>query len=319
MGQRLREDNKPMRNVEIKIFNIARTEVQKEAVQEWLRHLGAENYAQTLQAIGDDAENRGDAATDPALLIALAAKRCYMSFEPGLNPNVTKVRKDMTEYLDNILKSGHGSVLEHSVYTFAIEGVSRVFTGEMNRHRAGVGISEGSMRFIRYTDIPYWLPDSIRLTEDEQKAFDAWDHLEAQGILHPATPEMWAFLSLARKKKNSQKVFERAFTQDEENYKELQEIWKEELAEGSKFASKKHITSMMRRIIPMGVATGGVWTMNIRAVRHIIAMRASEQAEEEILHVFSRIAQIMVEKEPMLCGDFQKDSNGFWSPKYKKV
>ena len=70
----------------------------------------------------------------------MAAKRCYMSFEAGLNPNVTRVRKDLTEYLDNVLKSGHGSVLEHATYTFAIENVSRVFTGELNRHRAGVGI-----------------------------------------------------------------------------------------------------------------------------------------------------------------------------------
>ena len=40
-----------------------------------------------------------------------------MSFEAGLNPNVTRVRKDITAFIDNILKARHGSVLEHSTYT----------------------------------------------------------------------------------------------------------------------------------------------------------------------------------------------------------
>jgi hypothetical protein len=39
---------------------------------------------------------------------------CYRSWEPGLNPNVTKIRRDRKAYFDNILKSGHGSILEHA-------------------------------------------------------------------------------------------------------------------------------------------------------------------------------------------------------------
>lgn len=120
-------------NVDIEIFNIAKTQVDREQVRRWLDHIGADGYEIPSQEM----------ASDPALLIALAAKRCYMSFEPGINPNVTKVRKDMVDYIDNILASGHGSVLAHSSYSFALEGVSRVFTAEMNRHAAGWAISEG--------------------------------------------------------------------------------------------------------------------------------------------------------------------------------
>lgn len=273
-----------MRNVEIEVFPIAKTQVNRQAVQRWLDHLNANGYE-----IPDD-----QAVTDPALLIALAAKRCYLSFEPGLNPNVTKVRKDLTEYLDNVLKQGHGSVLEHSTYSFAIEGVSRVFTGEMNRHRAGVAVSEGSMRFIRYNDIPSWLPTSIQPNEK--------DHI-----------------LIAEKKRLTREVFKRQYEQTEINYNDLQSIWKEELAPESKFHGKKQITSMMRRIIPMGVATGGVWTLNVRALRHVIAMRASEAAEEEILYVFGKIAKIMSDGEPMMFGDFTQTPEGFWTPKYPKV
>lgn len=257
-----------MRNVEIEVFPIARTMVDREAVRRWLDHVGADGYEIPSE----------DAATDPALQIALAAKRCYMSFEPGLNPNVTRVRSDLTEYFDNILKSGHGSVLEHACYSFAIEGVSRVFTGEMNRHRAGWAISEGSMRFIRFTDIPWWLPTSLR-----DNATD--------------NPE------LAEKKQRSRRVFERAFTQDEENYKELLDIWDMD-ATDKNFHYKKQVTSCLRRIIGMGVATGGVWTGNVRALRHVIALRTSPAAEEEILCVFSKIAKSIRDIEPMLFGDF---------------
>lgn len=617
-----------MHNVEIKVYPIAKTQVDRLAVRKWLDDLGADQYE-----IPDK-----EASSDPALLIAMAAKRCYLSFQPGLNPNVSKVRLDLTEYLDNVLKSGHGSVLEHASWSFAIEGVSRVFcyhpsteiltksgwklvenlslsdslltknpvtgearwskehklhsfkyegplhywkcreehgpmvtpdhrlwaapydlnkckklkafeildagarkikasdiwgkrfvvdhrvnfkntydlekitigkytyntelffewlgyvatdgtivkdnsgsfrvvinqikipqcnrireiclklfgdrykyfavhdrelrswviknigrvnkerrlvslfklsprlissfllgaeagdgvhgasnhisvicsteslakdyqvlyailgygsrvevidnigktnvtprgaiitckqlcylthkhrrglgasivrkhhqftmpykgqvycpetkdgvvyvrhpngcatwcgnTGEMNRHRAGVGISEGSMRFIRFEDIAWWLPTSLRLANGDT-------------------------MDTVIKKQKSVEVFNRAFTQDEQNYKELCDIWGIESMK--EFSRKKQLTSCFRRIVGMGCATGGVWTMNMRAVRHILAMRTTEHAEEEIYHVFSRIAKIMVESEPMVCGDFVQDAQGFWSPKYPKV
>lgn len=273
-----------MSNVPIEIFNIARTIVDREEVRRWLDFLGAINYE-----IPEE-----DSATNPALLVALAAKRCYKSFEPGLNPNVTKVRKDMTEYIDNILDSGHGSVLEHSVYTFAIENVSRVFTGEMNRHRAGWAISEGSMRFIRFEeDIPWWLPTSLQENPEDD-------------------------IDLAGRKRLSIQVFKRSFGRQQEDYSELLEIW--DMKEGHhNFNYKKKVTSCLRRIIGMGVATGGVWTGNLRALRHVITMRAAEAAEEEIFHVFSRIAKMMMEKEPMIFGDFSQNEKLAWIPKYKKV
>ncbi len=287
--------------VPIEIFCIGRTQVDKEEVKRWLDFLGVENFS-----LPDDS-----AISNPALLIALAAKRCYKSFDTTLNPNLSKVRSDWTEYLDNVLKSGHGSVLEHSVYNFAIENVSRVFTGEMNRHRAGWAISEGSMRFIRFSDaVPYWEPESIQ-GPDCLLERDMW-------IYHSSPSQLLnqlegGHLPLTRI------LFERSFTGQREQYKVLEAIWKDELAPESKFAQKKQITSMMRRIIGMGVATGGVWSGNLRALRHVMALRCEPAAEEEILHVFSRIVVMMKEREPALLGDFVKDGEGYWRPKYKKV
>jgi thymidylate synthase (FAD) len=270
--------------VEIGIFFIGRTTVDREEVRRWLDSVGVEDF--TLPA--------NEAVSDPALLIALAAKRCYKSFDLSLNPNLNRVRSDYAEYLDNVLKSGHGSVLEHSVYNLAIENVSRVFTAEMNRHRAGWAISEGSLRFIRFGEnVPYWLPTSLRESESD----DA---------------------DLRERKAASRDVFDRAFREDESNYRELEKIW--DMTESHhNFAYKKAVTSMMRRIIGLGVATGGVWSGNIRALRHVMTMRCEPAAEEEILHVFSRVVVAIREREPLLFGDFYRDDAGWWRPKYKKV
>ena len=195
------------KNVEIEIFPIAKTVIDGQEVRKWLENLGVENYS-----IPEDNEY-----TDAAFLVALAAKQCYLSFEPGLNPNVTKVRKDLTEYLDNILKSGHGSVLEHVTFTFAINNISRVFTGEMNRHRAGWAISERSMRYIRFQDcINWWLPISLRENSDDN-------------------------YKMSQLKAHSRELFHQAFDNQQQIYKRLVEIWDMD-ASDKNFHYKKIVT-----------------------------------------------------------------------------
>lgn len=269
---------------EISVHLIAQTKMATEEIYDWLNSIGAKNF--TLPGESE--------LSDRAAVVALAGKRCYMSFEEGLNPNVTKIRKDYAAYFDNILSSGHGSVLEHATFTFAIENVTRVFTAEMNRHRAGWAISEGSLRFIRFDKlIPYWLPLSLRDVETDDD-------------------------DLRDRKQRSREVFERAFRHQEEMYAELIGIW--DMNEGDhNFNYKKKVTSCLRRIVGMGVSTGGIWTGNVRALRHVLTMRCSSVAEEEICHVFGTVAKLMAETEPLMFGDFHQDEAGFWRPKYVKV
>jgi len=330
-----RKQNMPTQ-VPIEVFMIGQTVVNKDEVARWMKHIGAEEFV-----LPPD-----EAVTNPALLIALAGKRCYQSFTKSLNPNITRIRQDYVAYFDNILKSGHGSVLEHSVYNFAIEGVSRVFTAEMNRHRAGWAISEGSLRFIRFGEnIPYWVPDSIsgedvippemgKAGEDRKdwityKLYVDPDNSYAEPTKEKRISNIKAIADklgltttkeiLELKRNLSRMVFENAFNGQEKQYRILEAIWADELSPDSKFAGKKQVTSMMRRIVGLGVATGGVWSGNIRALRHVFAMRASAHAEEEMIHVFSRVVKTMAEKEPLLFGDFYKDDDGFWRPEYVKV
>lgn len=275
-----------MHTKEIKVFLIGQSRTNDGQIDEWLTHLDVSTEARERLFYSDD-------KTDGEKIVECAGRRCYKSFEPKLNPNVTKIREDIGEYIENILRVGHGSVIEHATFTFAIENVTRVFTGEMNRHRAGMAISEGSMRYIRYTDIPYWVPMSIRENKGDS------EHLATQ-------------------KAQSRLIFDSAFRSAESFYRELLYIWQDELDEKSQFKAKKEITSMMRRIIPMGVCTGGIWTGNLRALRHIFNMRCAESAEEEILHVACAMLKLMQEAEPNFFKDF-KNVEGYWRPKYAKV
>lgn len=296
-----------MRFVEPKVFLIGKSQLNYPEARAWLDSVGANEFSMSVNAMKD----LESATTFAERLVQLAGKRCYMSFQVGLNPNIKQIREDMSDFITNILKVGHGSVLEHVVYNFAIENVSRVFTGEMNRHRAGMAISEGSMRFIRYSDIPIVDVPSIKLTDAEEADHDA--------VVELCTENYRTLKSLAAKKMATRDVIQKIVEQIEGSYADLQDIWHDELAPESNFKDKKHVTSMLRRIIPMGVATGGVWSGNLRALRHVFTMRCSDAAEEEILHVGSIMLEKMIESEPNFFGDFYKDENGFWTPKFKKI
>lgn len=271
---------------DIRIFRIAQTRVNQSAVSQWLLDMGADEFEEAY--INGDY----DEISDPALLVAMAAKQCYMSFQSSLNPNLTKVRKDMVDYLDNVLKQQHGSVLEHAVFTYAINGCSRVFTGEMNRHRAGVGISERSMRYVRYENIKFWMPECFRDAYGDDK-------------------------HVAEKKRLSRATLTEAFNDQEALMAAFASIWQEELA-STNFHIKKVLTSAFRRGIGMGIATGGVWSLNARALRHVAALRTSPGAEEEIVHVVMKVGRDMIEACPELFGDFQ-EKDGSLVPSYWKV
>ena len=138
-----------VKRVEPQVFLLARPAMNEEGLAAYLRAVGASGWATDAPSAGEK-------------LIEVAGRSCYRSFEPGLNPNVTKIREGSKTYLENILKVKHGSVIEHANWTFAFFNVSRVFTHEVVRHRAGTAISQESLRFVRLTEIGMWLPPEIR-------------------------------------------------------------------------------------------------------------------------------------------------------------
>lgn len=251
-----------------------------------------EEIRRYLQKVGDrtgtEVESWADrvqtdlGVSDGEALVEFGGKYCYRSWVPEANPNVTKVTEDTTRYLGNILKQGHGSVLEHANYSFVFDDVSRVFTHEMVRHRAGVAVSQESMRYVRLTDIPFWFPE--------------WA-LQDRAFMANAT------IVLSELEKFQQWMSHHFGLDDE----------------GVDFAEKKHKTSFMRRFAPDGVATGMLCTINIRALRHIVYMRTALSAEEEIRIVMDQVAQLAMKATPNLMQDYEPNENQEWIPEFLKV
>src|SRR5215216_3393023 len=93
-------------------------------------------------------------STDGERLAEFAGRLCYMSQH---NP----AKRETREYLENIKKQGHGSVLEHANYSILLEGVSRSLTHELVRHRAGFAYSQLSQRYVDESQASFVIPPAV--------------------------------------------------------------------------------------------------------------------------------------------------------------
>lgn len=257
------------------VFLIARPSIDVEGMRSYLQDVGGESW---LERRLREADER-DSLNGGELLVEFGGRACYRSWEPGLNPNVSRVRTDQREYFANILRSAHGSVLEHANYSFALRNVSRVFTHELVRHRAGSAFSQESLRYVRLTDIGFRVPPALEPVREQ-------------------------VLSIVEQLEEFQVSAAKALGIDEE---------------GVPFHVKKEVTSALRRLAPIGLSTDIVWTANARTLRHVIEMRTAEGAEEELRIVFDTIARIMQAEAPGLFQDFERQEDGSWVPEHRKV
>lgn len=155
-----------MRYVLPKVHLITETSVRFSGLDAAVsRHAGGNEWLEK-RFFGDG----GTRGSDPENTAEFAGRICYDSFGVGGNPNVTRVREGQIEYFENILNSGHGSVLEHVNFGFVFQDVSRVFSHELVRHRVGTAISQQSGRYVRPTELVI-VHDPL-FTDQDQEDFE---------------------------------------------------------------------------------------------------------------------------------------------------
>ena len=155
-------------------------------------------------------------------------------------------------------------------------------THEVVRHRPGTAVSQESLRYVRLDELPFWFPD--------------WAREDAE-LMKRAT-------ALLTELEQFQQWLAGHFGLDEDT---------------TKMHEKKAKTSFMRRFAPEGLATGLVWTANVRTLRHTIEARTDQGAEEEIRLVFGKIGELMRAEAPALFGDYTVTDDGTWVPGWRKV
>ncbi len=96
---------------------------------------------------------------DAERLVAAAARQCYSGSDMDeLSKALTPAR--VAEVIAMLCRAGHLSPLEHAAFTYYIEGVSRVATHQLVRHRIA-SYSQQSQRYVRVA-ADFVVPPSIR-------------------------------------------------------------------------------------------------------------------------------------------------------------
>lgn len=116
--------------------------------------------------------------SNPEKLPAMAATLTHSKIKPE---NLEKLsEKEQSAILNQVLKLGHTSVIEHASFTFAISDVSRSLTHQLVRHRIA-SYSQQSQRYVNLNEPNYVIPPSISKNKKMKKAYEGtmeaiWDH-----------------------------------------------------------------------------------------------------------------------------------------------
>ena len=205
---------------------------------------------------------KGD-ASDGERLAEFAGRLCYMSQH---NP----AQRTTADYLENIKRQRHGSVLEHASYSILIEGVSRSLTHELVRHRAGTAMSQLSQRYVDESEASFVVPPAI-IGDAELEA--AWrTQIEAA---------QQAYVALV------DRLMERYRWVDDKVHR------------------RKMAREAARGVLPNSTETKIVFTANARAWRAILEMRGSEAAELEIRRLAVALVRLLQDTAPAFFSDFE--------------
>ncbi len=219
-------------------------------------------------------------------IVEISARLCYMSYGKG--------RRDIADFIHNLLSSKDGSVFEHVNYGFVFTGVSRSLTHELVRHRAVFAFSQRSQRYVDETDGSFVVPPALLMDGEESE--------------------------------RASRILQKALQTSADSYAELVDALGNVLPR-EKFESntdrRKAIRQAARAVLPNATETKIFVTANVRAWRHFIEMRGAVYADWEIRAVALEVLDLLQKEAPLLFGDFQvsdlPDGTRIATPEYSKV
>jgi thymidylate synthase (FAD) len=199
-----------------------------------------------------------------------AGQLCYLSFGPGRTKNA-----DGSKYHGNIKTSRHGSVLEHPTYSFLVYGIDRSFTHELVRHRVGVAYSQVSQRYVD--------GKTLRFVERPEYQRDAELHARFESWIDRCTVE---------------------YDEVAKHLARLQAQGDATLSGEKRTELRKKVNQCARSRLPNETEAPIMFSGNVRAIRHVIEMRADGPADLPIRAVGVRLLLIMKQIEPTLFDDY---------------
>ncbi len=233
----------------------------------------AQNFLNHFLPEGEATWRVDPTATAAERLVEFAGRICYMSFGSRQSHRTT------SEYISNLVRHGHESVLEHAVWTFVVSGVSRAFSHQLVRHRVGFAFSQLSQQYHDDSDVRYLRPPQI---DGHPSAMAAWN--KATTAIQGAYRDIVSALT--------------------------------DNAGGPEVDTREAIRALRsaaRSILPNASETVIAVTANARSLRHFFRIRGSVPGDLEMRRVAALILERIRPDGPALFADFETKtlSDGF--------
>lgn len=107
---------------------------------------------------------------DPERTIAAAGRLCYAPV--GADELFDEMSdEEIKKLVTFLVKAGHMSAIEHAVFTFAIDGISRACSHQLVRHRVA-SYNQQSQRYVTYKSLEFITPPTILDKKEAAAAYD---------------------------------------------------------------------------------------------------------------------------------------------------
>lgn len=210
----------------------------------------------------------------PEELIAKSAKLCYSPV--GVDEIGEKLTPQSTQsFLEMLTSLSHASPLEHASFSFAVEGVSRVLSHQLVRHRLA-SYSQQSQRYVTLDHFEYIIPPSIEAIPEAKELFQETMEADRQ-----------AYIALVDKLMagHTKALMAEGLPEDQ----------------ARKRAEKMSIEDA-RYVFPNACETKIVLTMNARTLLHFFSLRCCQRAQWEIRQMATEMLREAKKVAPTLFG-----------------
>lgn len=214
---------------------------------------------------------------DPERVITAAAKLCYSNSTPS---ELFKKQTDesIEKFINMIMGLGHGSILEHVSFTFAIEDISRVTEVQLVRHRtASPSIQSG--RYVKRNP-NFFIPEAIKN-----------DKIASEMYIYNCERATQTYLDLIDR-------LERILVAEKLNIS-IQETYTLEsedtisVYEKTRRSIEKIALEDARYALPQSLRTHGVYSIDLRNLIHFISKRKCKRAQKEIRMVANQMYELI--------------------------
>lgn len=213
-------------------------------------------------------------ATPAEQLIEFAGRVCYLSFVPNRRrPRPTR------EFVRDLIRMGHESVLEHASWSLLIEGIPRSLSHQIVRHRAGFSFSQLSQQY-----------------HDESEA----EFVRPPGLSNDPTLERCWQEGMAASRQLYGVVLSRLQTSPA-------------LGEKPSRERLRAARSIARSVLPNATATVLVATANARAWRTFLRLRGPVEGDLEMRLLSCRLLEVLEPEAPAVFADLRavEHADGF--------